>query len=279
LDSERCVEALAGRLGVSGRLGGWYQWRRIEQSLGLRLPDDYKLLVETFPPGVFRGLVQINRPGDYDEPPSDFLGFYAQKLEYLQGLRAAGHGTFPHPLFPESGGLLPWARGRRFELIFWLTSGSDPNTWPVVCADYDCIRWQTFPGTACAFLTEVVEGRFDVSLFGVDIADAPAFRIIDAAVPAKPKGAARPRSFWKAKGRASNAVAELSARLGPSTATSTPTDWQAAEQRLGRRLPADYKAFVDRYGPGTWLDIVVAAPGGSGATDLFAPRPNARRAA
>jgi hypothetical protein len=40
-------------------------------------------------------------------------------------------GQYPHPIFPETGGILPWAitdNGGRF---FWLTKGS-PANWPTI---------------------------------------------------------------------------------------------------------------------------------------------------
>ena len=40
--------------------------------------------------------------------------------------------------------------------------------------------------------------------------------------------------------------------------------------RLGFALPSDYRAFIDAYGPGTFGDIRIAAPGAPGEMDLFA---------
>jgi len=63
--------------------------------------------------------------------------------------------------------------------------------------------------------------------------------------------------------------AGLRAELGAGPAAVRPVDWEAAERKLGCRLPSDYKAFVDTYGPGTCCDIHVAVPRAGQAHDLF----------
>lgn len=53
---------------------------------------------------------------------------------------------------------------------------------------------------------------------------------------------------------------ELSAAIGPPRTTPFPVDWAGVEARLGLRLPADYRAFAEAYGPalvGDWLWVLV----------------------
>lgn len=51
------------------------------------------------------------------------------------------------------------------------------------------------------------------------------------------------------------AIDELT-QLIQSDPTGTPVAWEEVEARLGTRLPADYKAFVDRYGTGAVGDFL-----------------------
>ena len=51
------------------------------------------------------------------------------------------------------------------------------------------------------------------------------------------------------------AIDELTELLGAGTA-GTPATWDEVEARLGKRLPADYKAFIDRYGTGSIGDFL-----------------------
>jgi hypothetical protein len=57
---------------------------------------------------------------------------------------------------------------------------------------------------------------------------------------------------------------------GPPPPRAGPVDWAAVHGRLGFALPADYRAFIDAYGPGTFGDIHIAAPGAPGKMELFA---------
>jgi hypothetical protein len=267
VDGSNCVARLAALVGVSGRKRTSFDWPAMESSLGLHLPNDYKYLVEVFPDGTFQDLLHVNRPGDHHQPRTDFLGFYAYTLEDMRHLRS-DRGSFPYPIFPEPGGLLPWASGPRREPFFWLTQAEDPNTWPVVTADYDFTEWREFPGTACQLLIEVVEGRFDASLFGVDLAGrGPSFVPMDEDVPV---GNGSPsRSFLSLGGRAANEFSALSQVIATTTPATARVDWVEVEDFTGLRLPADYRSFVDTYGPGTFGEITIAAPGGPGGFDLY----------
>jgi hypothetical protein len=259
------VARLAALVGVPDRKRNDVDWPAVESSIGLGLPAEYKRLVETFPDGVFQGLVRVNRPGDHHEPVTQFLGFYAYQLEDMRQFQAGG-GAIPYPIFPEPGGLLPWATGPRAEPFFWLTQGEDPDAWPVVAASFDLTGWQAFPGTTCEVLLDVVQGRLDASIFGVDLAaGAPSFTTIDDQAPS-----GTPPPALSGSGRTANEFAALAELIGPAAGTPRPVDWAHVEEFMGVRLPADYRSFVDTYGPGTFGEIAVTAPGAPAGLDLYA---------
>jgi hypothetical protein len=59
----------------------------------------------------------------------------------------------------------------------------------------------------------------------------------------------------------------VSAVIGTALGPPWPVDWSGVEQRLGVRLPADYKAFAEQYGPvlvGEWLTVLVPHDSASG---------------
>lgn len=240
----------------------------------MALPDDYKQLAEIFPDGRFRGFVRINRPGDHGHSRDVFLGSYGYWLGTMRSWRKGRSEPLPYPIYPEPGGLLPWGEAGRGK-AFWLTTAQDPGVWPVIVVDDDFTHWERFDETMCEFLLQVVTARLDARKFGVKLTGQPVFRAFDRR-PSAPEPD-RPRSgFWPQMMMGSSSrikpvdeFATLYDLLGPGSAGITPTDWESVESRLGLRLPSDYKKFVDNYGPGTFCDVVIAAPDAPEAVDLF----------
>jgi hypothetical protein len=248
------------------------------------LPGDYKLLAESFPSGWFRRFVHLWGPERWPDGRMRFLGeFAAGDLESIRELRAAGEGMFPYPIFPEPGGVLPWGHIRSPGQAFWLTGPGDPDKWPVVVATEMCDYWDRFDGTVCEFLIEVAAGHYDASQFTdgpavIDLATRPVFEpdpVLPPVLEGPPPGPVA--DFWPQHLKDVSwerlpvnelvAVRELAGSPPPWV---RPVDWEGVHARLGFALPSDYRAFIDTYGPGTFGDIRIAAPGAPGEMDLFA---------
>jgi hypothetical protein len=259
-----------------------YDWAEIEASLdGLVLPDDYKDFVERFPDGRFRGLVRVIRPGDVGSPRTEFLGFYANWLDDMRRWRASGDGVFPHPIYPEKGGLLPWAEGPGGEMCFWLTDG-DPQDWTIVTADRNFLDWQTFGGPMCLFLLDLASGDmphpFDSTApvpLTQDIFEPfetlPTTNAAQAVAPqpARPSPAASGKP-WRGRSPIDESAELL--RLVTAPAPTETVDWFGLQTMLGTALPPDYRAFVDRLGLGTFCDIGILGPDSCGELDLVGVR-------
>ena len=258
------VHQLTALAGHPARRDVAIAWPAVEASIGSRLPADYRSLVEALPDGAFRDLVRVNRPGDQQHPGTEFLGYYAGWLDTWRAWRAAGRGTFPYPIFPEPGGLLPWATGPRMAPVFWLTGPDDPDHWPVILVDPGFQQWGRHPGPASAFLLDALTGRFDTTPFGFTLSsdDRPAFVPAGSAATRPPPPADGPdpapdprpaHDFFATRGRATDEFHELATLLGaPPAPRGEP---------LPDDLPADYRRFQATYGPGRLGDIVVPAPG------------------
>jgi hypothetical protein len=65
-------------------------------------------------------------------------------------------------------------------------------------------------------------------------------------------------------------IAAVRALIGDPPVVVPDVDWDGVHARLGLRLPAEYRAFIDSYGPGTVGDIRIMAPGQPAEWDLFA---------
>lgn len=249
-----CVQRLADLVGVSRYAAEPFDWAAIEASLGgLRLPTDYKAIVETFPRVEIGGRITVIRPGDVDSPRREYLGYCAYRLDDMRGWRAKGQGRCPYPIFPEPGGILPWGESNEGQLYFWLIGAEDPDSWPVVWTDHYDEEWQRFPGTMWEFL-------LDVAAREAPVATAPS-----AAGPGA--GAGPPR--WGNR-LPENEFPVLSRVLGQDYPPAGLHDWAGFERDLGLVLPSDYRDFIDRYGAGTFCDIRIAGPDASTGFDLRA---------
>lgn len=258
------VADLLALVGFDGRVAReHFDWNAIEKSIGLRLPAEYKELVDILPAGHFQEFVQITKPGDMGGARDEFLGYYAHRLEDMREWRKSEPDRFPLPIFPEPGGLLPWGRSTQADLFFWLTDGDDPRDWPVVVAEREFAYWRAFDGGLVEFLVEVVNGRFDTRPFGVGPrTGTPQFRALEppAAAPPQPSTV----NFWIERSRGGGSprseLAELASIIGPARPEVSTLDWGLVEKQLGFGLPSDYKTFIDTYGPGQFGDITIASP-------------------
>lgn len=291
------VRVLAGFAGVPANGGKVFNWTEIEREVGLQLPADYKLLAEQFPAGWFRRFVRPIKPVQPSAGAQRLLDdLETRQLETLREWRAQGSGEFPFPLYPEPGGLLPWGSVRGQGYAFWLTDKSSPGDWPVVLASQQCDHWERFDGPVCEFLIEVAAARYDATGFTegpiravtggsgnvqksappIILADRPVFES-DSAPAAVPGGTTfAPPGFWRdmvsdlGGRRPVNEMPALRALIGKPATRPSAVDWERMQAGLGFRLPADYREFIDTYGPGTFGDIRVTAPGAPAEVDMLA---------
>lgn len=293
-DAADCLRKLADLAGV--RVGDRvsFDWAAIEQDVGLRLPADYKLLAECLPPGWFRKFARLERPERTDDWPRGHClldGFGEQVMEAVREWRAESD-TVPYPVYPEPGGLLRWGGIRPGGYAFWLTEpAEEPESWPVVIASQLGEVWNRFDGPVCDFLVEVVAARFDTAGFttgpvrvvGGRSSASPvvlsAQPVFEPDAPPPPVTVPEPRvpdpGFWAARQQNSpkapvNEMAKLRELLGPPPVGVRPVDWGEVRSWLGTGLPADYREFIDTYGPGRLGDVAIMAPGAPDRWDLFA---------
>jgi hypothetical protein len=105
-------------------------WDEVEHDLGLRLPTDYKGLVDRYGDyefGVFLRLLD----------PRTLAPTAREILDDEIPLRTEWPHQYPYLFHPEPGGLLGWATSRNGDWLCWLTDG-DSGAWPV-------ILWQRRP--------------------------------------------------------------------------------------------------------------------------------------
>lgn len=123
-------------------------WARVEADLGVRLPTDYRSVVDTFGPGDFLGIklaVPAARTPEFD---------LRRLVEAAPEIVRTG-GPAIEPYFPEPGGLVPWGFTDAGHVFFWAPISDDPNKWPVVMgtAGHRAIFHRTMSGVLLAHVT------------------------------------------------------------------------------------------------------------------------------
>jgi hypothetical protein len=236
------LESLAAAAGLQPRSGPRYDWVAVERSLdGLRLPVGYKRLVDGFTLGRFGGVVTVIRPGFPEGAEDEYPGYYRRLLDDLRGDRKIGYGSWPYPLHPETGGLLPWGDTPTGQLIFWLTEGDDPDAWPIVWTDEGYEEWQLRRQSVPEFLLELITDPSGVPGIAAD-------------------GSA-PIGFVGAEhDDPEDESAALLEALGTALKAEPDQDWTVRAAQWGFQFPADYRAFHDALGPGVFCDIGIFGP-------------------
>lgn len=102
------------------------RWPAVEAELGLGLPGDYKVLVERFGASSWRDFLHVLSP--LDERSRRRV---ATILEADRVSRGEFPQHYPLPLYPEPGGLLPWAVSDNGDTLYFVTAGS-PDGWPTL---------------------------------------------------------------------------------------------------------------------------------------------------
>ncbi|MFD7446000.1 SMI1/KNR4 family protein [Streptomyces sp. NPDC059909] len=127
-------------------------WAAAETALGVRLPDDYKHLVETYGWGEFCDYLNLHTPFG----TSEHNGVDWQRGR-LSGVPERDRERYPYPLHPAPGGLLVWGTTIDADRLCWLTTGA-PENWPVVV--WSSEDWyETHPMGAAGFVEAWIGGR------------------------------------------------------------------------------------------------------------------------
>ncbi|MBI1259274.1 MAG: hypothetical protein GC204_17550 [Chloroflexi bacterium] len=132
-------------------------WAAVEAMLSTTLPEDYKQFIGNFGSGWLGGFLFVWNPF----ASAFYMNFetrYVWKLGSLEG------EPLPYPLYPASGGLLPFAATKDGDTLFWVTQ-AQPDHWTIFILpargsadDYDeyAMDFTTF---LCKLLKFEIHGR------------------------------------------------------------------------------------------------------------------------
>lgn len=159
--NEAVVEELAALLGWTERFDPELTWDEVDAALGYRLPGDFKLLMSRFPSGSFCTRFSVYSPVE----SRTALARFSQKQQMILGMyrdiRAKSSERVSYPLYPESGGVLPWGTSDESYLFFRTIPDDDPDRWPSMFVYLDSSDWSDseYPGTTSEFMLGMLSGR------------------------------------------------------------------------------------------------------------------------
>jgi len=146
-------------------------WQLVQEQLGIILPEDYKGFVATYGTGAVDDFLWILSPFS----GNDHLNLLKQATVRTDAQRqfsqAAGVEN-PYALYPQAGGLFPWAITDNGDVLYWLCDGL-PSTWAIVVCDSQSSHWQQFQMSTCEFLTELIMKTIVVRAFPTDFPEEP----------------------------------------------------------------------------------------------------------
>ncbi|MEI7768003.1 MAG: SMI1/KNR4 family protein [Phycisphaerae bacterium] len=147
-------------------------WSAVEQEVGTQLPDDYKAFIEQYGSGRISEFIWVLNPFSSNQ----FINVCGQMVALLGALAALARDfgvPCPYPLFPHSGGLLPFAVTDNGDVLYWVTHG-DPNTWRVVVNEARGPKYEEFALNATDFLAGILTHRVNCTVFPESLQDVAA---------------------------------------------------------------------------------------------------------
>ncbi|MFF9277821.1 SMI1/KNR4 family protein [Streptomyces griseosporeus] len=132
-------------------------WAAVERTLGTRLPQDYKGLVEVYGGGLFDETVWLLDPAC---PDADYnlLAQVTERAEILAQLWE--NEPKPAELLRPGAGVLPWAyiEGSGAMLYWLIEPGREPDAWTVLFNEGRGPEWEHHATQCAPFLLAVLTG-------------------------------------------------------------------------------------------------------------------------
>ncbi|MFD9034154.1 histone-like nucleoid-structuring protein Lsr2 [Streptomyces sp. NPDC059567] len=143
-------------------------WSRVEATLGMELPEDYKQVIATYGPGQFCNFITLYQPHAASEW-ADLTGPMPTRLrEQIEEVRQAARHPWPLPHDPQN--LFAMGVTGNGDYLFWITQPSSaPDDWTVTVNEALRAPWFTYNGTLTEFLVAVLSGTTEVPLFPKDL--------------------------------------------------------------------------------------------------------------
>jgi hypothetical protein len=138
-------------------------WDYVLRALGTALPADYVDFIARYGTGRIAGFLWVYNPFERN-PYLNLLSRSDAVLDADRQTREQFPDYFPEPLFPETGGLLPWAGTDNGDRLYWRTAG-EPNSWSVFVRDSRAPEHAIYDLRMSGFLLEWLQGNIKIPVF------------------------------------------------------------------------------------------------------------------
>lgn len=138
-------------------------WEAVASKLGTNLPSDYVAFITRYGTGRVSGFLWVYNPFE-ENVHLNLLSRYRIILDGDREIRESFPDDVPEPLFPEPGGLLPWAGTDNGDQLYWCTKGA-PDSWSVVVWESRGPEYESYSVSMTGFLCAWLRGEIQVPVF------------------------------------------------------------------------------------------------------------------
>lgn len=137
--------------------GSQQAWAAANARIGIRVPNDYAKLIDTYGSGEINGFLTVFNPFSAN-PNVQLAAQVAVVLSALRELKAQFPDKYRYPLHFEPGGFLPWGQSIDGDLYGWLTTGLQGH-WRTLVFPRHSPGAEEFPLSFGDFLHGILTGK------------------------------------------------------------------------------------------------------------------------
>jgi hypothetical protein len=138
-------------------------WLAVTSAVGTALPADYMAFIERYGTGRVSGFLWVHNPFE-ENVHLNLLSQHRITLEADREVRESFPDLVPEPLFPETGGLFPWAVTDNGDRLYWRTKGV-PDAWSVVVWESRGPDYESYSLSMAGLLYAWLRGEINVPMF------------------------------------------------------------------------------------------------------------------
>ena len=142
-------------------------WSLVEGIIEMKLPKDFKWLINCYGTGCFSKFIYPLSPF---APFKTSLNMLSGETKQLLSAYAAGQKEFPQyappfPVYPKESGLFPWAITINGDTLFWLREGACEHWTVVICDSKFSEEYDHIKLNSTGFLCRWILGEITPNVF------------------------------------------------------------------------------------------------------------------